>query len=103
MGSSGGNRHALRRAIRKPVELELAGERSRLRVPGAIEAILTPIKDAVTGDKKQVHIVYPKRGFLWNDGAIATTEVLRVTHGDASFECPNRFAAAAEINWTNQK
>lgn len=89
--------------IRRPVNLELAGERSRLRVPGAIECILTPIKDAVSGDEKQVHIVYPTGGFLWNDGAIATTEMLRVTHGDASFEWPHRYAAAAEINWTNQK
>jgi hypothetical protein len=71
-------------------------------MPGAIECVLTPIKDAVTGDEKQVHIVYPTGGFLWN-GAIATTEVLRVTHGDASFEWPHRYAAAAEINWTNQK
>jgi hypothetical protein len=28
---------------------------------------------------------------------------VRVTHGDASFEWPHRYAAAAEINWTNQK
>ncbi len=39
--------------IRKPVQIELAGERSRLQVPGAIECVLTPIKDAVTGDEKQ--------------------------------------------------
>jgi hypothetical protein len=88
--------------LRRPVELTLAGERSRLRVPGAIEVTLVPIKDAVSGEDKQVHIVYPKGGFLWNEGAIATTERMRVTHGDLRMEWPARYAAAAEVDWSNQ-
>ena len=54
--------------IRKPVEIQMEGERSRLRVPGSIDLALVPIRDAVSGEEKQVHIVYPRGGFLWNSG-----------------------------------
>jgi hypothetical protein len=88
--------------FRKPVEIEIAGERSRVRVPGAIELSLTPLIDPVTGQEKEVHIVYPKGGFFWNDAKVATTATMRASQGDLRFEWPARYAAAAEVNWTNQ-
>ncbi len=88
--------------VRKPVEIRIAGERSQVRVPGAVELRLTPLRDAVSGKDKEVHIVYPKGGFFWNDAKVATTETMRVEHGDFRMEWPNRYAAAAEVNWTNQ-
>jgi hypothetical protein len=88
--------------IRKPVEITISGERSQLRVPGAVELRLTPLRDAVSGQDKEVHIVYPKGGFFWNDAKMATTETMRVEHGNFRMEWPNRYAAAAEVNWTNQ-
>ena len=88
--------------IRKPVEFRLSGERSFLRVPGAVELQLTPMRDVVSGAEKEVHIVYPKGGFFWNDAKIATTQTMRVQHGNLRMEWPNRYAAAAEVNWTNQ-
>ena len=88
--------------IRKPIEMRLNGTRSELRVPGAVELRLTPIQDAVSGSEKEVHIVYPKGGFFWNDGNIATTETMRAEHGNFRLEWPKRYAAAAEVNWTNQ-
>ena len=89
--------------IRRPVEMNIAGERSTVRVADAIDLALTPMKDVMTGEEKEVHIVYPKGGFFWNDGAIATTATMRAAHGDFLLEWPNRYAAAAEVNWTNQK
>ena len=56
----------------------------------------------ISGQEREVHIVYPKGGFFWNDAAIATTEVMRAEYGDLRLEWPNRYAAAAETNWTNQ-
>ena len=88
--------------IRKPVEMRMNGTKSELRVPGTLELRLTPLRDSVSGQPKEVHIVYPKGGFFWNDGDIATTETMRVQHGDFRMEWPNRYAAAAEVNWTNQ-
>ena len=88
--------------VRKPVEIQIAGERSAVRVPGAVEMRLTPLKNPVTGEEKQVHIVYPKGGFFWNDGSIATTQTMRGEHGDLRLEWPGRFASTSEVNWTNQ-
>jgi hypothetical protein len=89
--------------IRKPVEIAIAGERSSVRVPGTIDLALTPLTDPVTGAEKEVHIVYPKGGFFWNDATVATTQTMRAAHGDFHLEWPGRYASAAEVNWTNQK
>ena len=88
--------------IRKPVEIRVSGERSQVRVPGAVELLLTPLRDPVSGKDKEVHIVYPKGGFFWDDAKMATTETMRVEYGGFRLEWPNRYAAAAEVNWTNQ-
>ena len=88
--------------IRKPVQVTAAGERSEVRVPGSVELQLTPFTDVVSGAEKEVHIVYPKGGFFWNDARIATTAAMSARHGDLRFEWPNRYAAAAEVIWTNQ-
>jgi hypothetical protein len=73
-----------------------------VRVAGAIELAMTPLKDPVTGAEKEVHIVYPKGGFFWNDAAVATTQTMRASHGDLQLEWPGRYASVAEVNWTNQ-
>lgn len=88
--------------VRKPVQIAVDGERSSVRVPGAIELQMTPLVDPVTGAPKEVHIVYPKGGFFWNDAKIATTERMKAEHGDFRLEWPQRYASAAEVNWTNQ-
>jgi hypothetical protein len=88
--------------IRSPVEIKIAGEKSLVRVPGSIELQLTPIRDAVSGEEKEVHIVYPKGGFFWDDARIATTEAMHAKHGEFGFEWPARYAAAAEVHWSNQ-
>lgn len=88
--------------IRKPIQIAINGERSRIAVDGAIELQLIPLRDAVSGKEKKVHIVYPEGGFFWNLGRVATTEKMRVEFGDLRMEWPNRYAAAAEVNWTNQ-
>lgn len=88
--------------VRKPVEFRVSGESSQLRVPGAVELRLTPLRDVVSGAEKEVHIVYPKGGFFWNDARVATTETMRIEYGNLRFEWPKRYAAAAEVNWTNQ-
>ena len=88
--------------IRKAVEITAAREQSVVRVPGSVELQLTPIRDVVSGEPKEVHIVYPKGGFFWNDAAVATTETMRAEHGDLRLEWPGKYAAAAEVNWSNQ-
>ncbi len=87
--------------IRAPIAVTVAAERSHVSIPGAIEMQLTPFVNSVTGVEKEVHITYPKGGFFWNDGRIATTETMHASHGDLTLEWPHRFAAIAEVNWSN--
>jgi len=47
--------------------------------------------------------VYPKGGFFWREAQVATTETMRVEHGDMKMEWPAKYAAAAEVNWTNRR
>ena len=89
--------------VRKPIHFKAADERSEVRVPGAIAMKLTPLRDPVTGSEKEVHITYPKGGFFWDDAHVATTAEMRAEYGDLKLEWPSRFAAAAEVNWTNQR
>jgi hypothetical protein len=89
--------------IRKSIQIDVAKEKSRVRVADAIDLQLTPLKDPVSGAEKEVHIVYPKGGFFWNDGAIATTSKMHVQHGDFRIDWPERYAASAEVSWSNQK
>lgn len=88
--------------IRKPIDFRIAGERSEVRIPGAVSLQLTPLRDVVSGAEKEVHITYPKGGFFWNDARIATTAEMTAQHGDLRIEWPDRYAASAEVNWTNQ-
>ena len=88
--------------VRAPIEVTVAANRSHVSIPGAIEMQLAPFVNPVTGVEKEVHITYPKGGFFWDDGRIATTETMRASHGDLVLEWPRRYAAIAEVNWTNQ-
>jgi hypothetical protein len=87
--------------ISRPIEITIQGQRARVRVPDAIELETTPIKDAVSGDEKEVHIVYPKGGFFWNEGNVVTTDTMRVDHPSLRMSWPAKYAATAEVNWTN--
>ena len=89
--------------VRSPVEIGVDGERSVVRVPGILELEMTPLRDPVTGAEKEVHITYPKGGFFWNDARVGTTARMRADYGDLHISWPNRYAAIAEVNWTNER
>ncbi len=89
--------------IQKPIEMIVNGTRSGFRIPGILEMSQTPIKDAVSGEEKEIHVVYPKGGFLWDDGNICTTATMKINQGAIRFEHPGGYAAYALAEWTNQK
>lgn len=88
--------------IRTPLEVEVNGERSVVRAAGILELEMTPLRDPVSGTEKEVHITYPKGGFFWNDARVGTTAKMRADYGDLHISWPNRYAAIAEVNWTNE-
>jgi hypothetical protein len=87
--------------IAKPIELTIQGQRARLRVPGEIELETTPLRNPVTGEEKEVHITYPKGGFFWDEGNVVTTSTMRVDRSSLRMSWPGKYAATAEVNWTN--
>ena len=89
--------------ILKPIEMTINGTHSSFRIPGVLEVNMTPLIDPVSGEEKEVHIVYPKGGFLWDDGDICTTETMQIDYGNIKFQYPGKFSDHAIPEWTNQK
>jgi hypothetical protein len=88
--------------IARPIELSIEGQRARIRIAGAVELDTTPLRNPATGEEKEVHITYPKGGFFWNDGNIVSTSTMRVDHPSLRMSWPAKYAATAEVNWTNR-
>ena len=88
--------------IRAPIEMNVDGPRSTFRVPGFVDVSMKSLEDPVSGEAKDVHITYPSGGLMWDDGAIGTTESMRLEYEDLEMEHPGGFAAYATPTWTNQ-
>ena len=88
--------------VLESIEMTVSGTHSSYRIPGVLEVQQEPIRDAVSGQEKDVHIVYPKGGFMWNDGSVCTTSTMQLRHGDIAFAHPGRYACYARTTWTNQ-
>lgn len=89
--------------IRKPVQLTANGRHSSIRVDGIVEAEFAPIRNPVTEQDQEVNIVYPKGGFIWDEGLVGTTKKMQIKYGENfNFEYPGWFAAYATPTWTNE-
>ncbi len=88
--------------VRAPIEMTVNGTKSSYRIPGVLELVQTPIRDAVSGQEKEVQIVYPKGGFFWNVGNVATSASMQCDYGLIRFRHPGGFASYATPIWTNQ-
>ena len=85
-----------------PIEMQVNGTKSGFRIPGVLELTQTPIRNPVSGEEKEVQIVYPKGGFFWNVGNIATSATMSCEYGTIRFRHPGGFASYATPTWTNQ-
>ena len=98
----GGTLDSVEGPILTKVEMKVDGNHSSFSIADVAQAQMTPLKDVMSGEDKNVHIVYPTGGFVWDDGHIGTTGSMRFDYGNVSFEHPGRFAAYATPTWTNQ-
>jgi hypothetical protein len=89
--------------VRKPIDMQVNGTRSGYKIPGVLEMQQRPMRDALSGQDKEVQIVYPKGGFFWNTGNIATTDVLEANYGPVKFRHGGGFASYSTTTWSNQK
>ena len=86
----------------KQIKMNVNGRNSSFSIDGILEAQLTPLKNPVTGDDNEVHIVFPGGGLIWDDGDTATTSAMKVDQGDSKFDYAGQSAFFAPIEWTNQ-
>jgi len=98
----GGTISSLEGPIRKKIEMQVDGSESGIGIADVLEVKMAALEDPMTGEKKNVHVVYPDGGFVWDDGKIGTTKVMSVDFGGIQFEHPGQFAAYAVTEWTNQ-
>jgi hypothetical protein len=85
---------------RKAIDVTLEGRSSRYSVDGVGEAVLTPLRSPVGEEKNDVRIVKPG-GFIWKDGAIGTSERLRVELPEMSFDVSGRHTVFADFDYAN--
>ena len=88
--------------VRKPIEMTVSGTKSSFRIPGVLEIRQTPILDAVSGQEKEIQIVYPKGGFFWDTGNITSTTVVEASYGPIKFRHGGGYASYSTPTWTNQ-
>lgn len=89
--------------VQESIELNVDGRRSSIRIGNTLEVQMKPLVNPVTGVEQNVHITYPDGGFFWNDGAICTTETMRVHFGDVVMSHAGKFSSHSRTEWTNQK
>ena len=88
--------------VRAPIEMTVNATRSQFQIPGVLELVQTPLKDAVSGQEKAVQIVYPNGGFFWDVGNVATSATLDCNYGLIRFHHPGGFASYSTPTWSNQ-
>jgi uncharacterized protein YijF (DUF1287 family) len=57
--------------------------------------VIQDAKITVTYEKNYLHIHYPKGSFMWNDGFIGTTLVLKINRYDLVFDYQDTFTFKA--------
>jgi len=83
---------------RRTIDIALDGRRSRYSVDEVAEAVLTPLRSPVGDEENDVRILKPE-GFIWKDGAIGTSERLRVELPEMNFDVSGRHTVYAEFDY----
>lgn len=81
-----------------PVDIELAEERSRLRVGDLVDLQMEPIKNPVTGDEIRAGVVLPT-GLVFNEGWCATSSTFHV-EGDIAYDHTGKNTEYAPFAYT---
>ena len=85
-----------------PIKMDVDGRNSGFSIDGILEVKMTPLKNPVTGDENEVHIVFPNGGAIFNDGDTAATSVMKIDYKDIKFDHTGQSGIFAPVDWTNQ-
>jgi hypothetical protein len=86
---------------RRTIAMTLDGKSSRYSVDGVADAVLTPLRGPVGDEENDVRIVKPD-GFIWREGAIGTSDRLRVELPEMSFDVSGRHTVFADFEYANE-
>jgi hypothetical protein len=86
---------------RRTIAMTLDGKSSRYSVDGVADAVLTPLRSPVGDEENDVRIVKPD-GFIWREGAIGTSDRLRVELPEMSFDVSGRHTVFADFEYANE-
>ena len=84
-----------------PIQMTMNGRNSHFSIDGVLEAQMVPLKNPVTGEENEVHIVFPNGGMVWDDGDIATTSVMYIEHEVITFDHHGQSGTFARVDWSN--
>ena len=79
-------------------ELDLATERSRLRIGESVELELEPVRNPVTGAEVHPRAVLPE-GMIFKDGALLASKTFMVRNG-ISYDHSGKYAAFAPFEYS---
>ncbi len=88
--------------FREDIKMLIAGRESSFSINTILGVKQKPLINPLNREVQNVHICYPDGGFFWNDGEIGTTDELWINYHSFQFKYPEKFAAAAVVNWSNQ-
>lgn len=82
------------------VDFDPQGTSSKLKVGNKINVELNGLKNPVTGEPNEAHMVLAT-GFIWKDGNISVSGVNKADADGVKFDHAGHSAFYAEIDWSN--
>ncbi len=83
-----------------PLQFNLNGRNSSVRVGSAMDVATEPIKNPVTGEAESVSIDHGT-GFIFQKAECVSARELRVSAGELNFSWPNKAAFVTQIKYNN--
>ena len=81
-----------------PIEMTVAGKKSRFTIPGVLEVGLAPFTDPVSGEEHDVE-VHLAKGFIWRVAQGAKTAVMKILTPNLHFDHSGKNAFYAVVEY----
>ena len=83
-----------------PVQFDLQGRNSSVRIGDAASMAFEPIKNPVTGEPEDIRLDHPT-SFIFKDGEAVSAKECRVSAGELNFSYPDKAGYVARVQYGN--
>jgi hypothetical protein len=83
-----------------PIDFQMNGRNSTVRVGSEIDVALEPIKNPVTGEPESVRVEHAT-GFIFKSAECVSAARMRVGAGELNFAWPNKAAFVTQVQYSN--